>query len=1742
MSETEEYLGAIRSARESGRGVRIDFATLPAEVDVGRLMAELNSQLPKPYQGFVNARFAAGGGIDLDFGQIKLEPTLSQRAAEVAGTVAALAGRVTQGAAEGAGQLRAGIQQAAVAGARPLAGAIQVADEEIQKSIVQPLQEYIKQIAPVEDFPRLGEDKVSEFGRSRLATRAILEAALEASPQSVEGAITAVLGGKLIGMGAGALAQRYPVLATKIEVPAAIRSKILTELNTLLYRIKKGLGIPQETGLVPFDVRQALKEGRITSAQAARLSEDVFREELLKRMLPPEAQIPAEGPPPAAAVKAAPEATPVAKEALGGPVAAQGVGGAPVASEAPLRAITGPAGLLQAPEQPPATPLEAPRPPLEVSPTPQEVSPAIQEVSKPVEIPAPKPLEEPPIEAPAAEPEPTLAEKIGQAEQPVRMPPQIAPIEPPKGKKGGFTVAGLDRKILERLRGQGLAGLDAGESIQGRIKPDQLLKFKAAGLVDEAGKLTEPAVKAMRELDRVQQMMDAGYIDLADIVDVPKPTIQRVLQGMVDRGRTNLLKLAEKGWITDGKMLFRIPEKHKALALEFAKAAGESEPPNIDHIVTAAKLAKDEIVSVIGAREPSKTYAAFLLETKGGQRIHLNAAFHKFLKDLFPEAKWYARAPDQPLRLSVGKETVAVVMPMRGDDPLYNLRTGEIVPPKQVAPLTAKTGGSKGGEASKGVYASGTPVELGGIEFVKPLQMPEIVKLAKELLGHYPTLSRRQRPETLGLFKATPFGDAYITLRPEIFADPDQAAKVLAHEVGHLIDWLPDYYLKRGNLLGHMLVLRDFLKNTFGKIEVTDKELRSELWTASTYWRPFDQELASPDFLAYRKSAKELYADSISMLLNSPGTLERLAPKFYRGFFGSLDQKPPVKEAFLQLQALLNGRNNDILSTRGQDIREMFARGEAIFAQKNAEKELASKRLWERLRQQLDDRYHPILKKIQDLEAKGEIVPEELQPKFALQELSLADNVSHLMLSRIDREVVDPIEAAGMSIEDLGEALFLTRIVRDRASIANPLGQTSQTAQQQLDFLRGSLGEERFAKLQTAADRFHELVFESVEKAVEVGTYSREVFSTRILPNKDSYSSFAVLDFLEENAYIAPSIKAQVGTLREIANPFISTLLKTVALNRLNMLQLAKNSFRDSWLEHFPNEIAKSKRIGFGPGPAVFRTQPGMGRLEILEDGKLVSYDVDPYIAKAFERTKVGDLNVIVDMLRSVNNGVFHPLYITYNPGFALAFNPIRDFKRTYKAIPGATLRKLSVEYARALPAAYRRTAGISDELVDEMVKNFALDARFGDFNFDPREDQYGEMLKRYGLVSDQKAPMARLRRTIAKPLIQALEALRFAGSMIETLPKIAGYSLRKQLGESGRELAYNTRNYTGTPNFRVKGLSTDTTNAIFMFSNIFKEGLKADMELATDPKTRGGYWFKTVKVDLLPKLFMVLAGAGILGKELKDHYDRMSEYDKTNYITIPLGRVEGGDHGWKSVYLRIPHDETGRLAAGVFWKMANLYKGKPETWSEILAFGAGQLPTVSPAIDLARTWGLYLTGRNPYDYFRGRTIIPETEFKAGGWPALKKMVRWTVNEFGLAQFATHDPSEQTTFEVTLQATPLLNRLVRVSDFGLIESDKEAVTNMERERAIHAVHRSEVARDFLRDRWLLQQRKQAGVIPSQDLRALRMMELFYAHRFKPIDQAIKRAEERGDANETKRLQNSLERAIEELDRRRRSSP
>lgn len=1099
---------------------------------------------------------------------------------------------------------------------------------------------------------------------------------------------------------------------------------------------------------------------------------------------------------------------------------------------------------------------------------------------------------------------------------------------------------------------------------------------------------------------------------------------------------------------------------------------------------------------------------------------------------------------------------------------------------------------------------------------LKPIETIELIKLAKTLMEDYPTI--KNLPKSRGLFQGGPLvgkgGKGSIKLIPDLFkrGNEKQLAATLAHEIGHLVDYLPEKTLKRGNILGRIASLKDFLKNFLPKLSsiseeyiirpkdrerirkrvekeigprpedsqaiidwrkqkksdrgnrpedskavkewkrirsekyakaimreadnrglIQNKDLRDEMIKLSFTWRPVEDS-QDPDYMAYRSSGKEIYADAISALLNNPEWVSKQAPTFYKLFFEYLDRKPEVKEAYIAAQKMMNGTPEDIMAARQQDVRMMFAKGEAIREQLDAEAKLHDVNIYERMRQMFEDKYYPLIKKLESQNRNG-VIPKS-EAVHLLREIDLWKNEAYELTRKIDIDVLGKLKDTNVTMADLSEYMFLRRIIgktsisadevidklkssgleeylgglgieivdtkeqaavirdlkiiqsesgvtteetpvtsweeqvekwreknSDREDLANPLGFSPETAQKQIDFLKSQVGDESFLAIEKAADTYHDLIFNVMEDAVKSGVYSKKVFDTVIAPNKNYYVTFGVLDYLE--SVVPTAIKSQRGTLKEVESPFITTILKTISLQRANAKNKAVSSAIEQLAQMFPEDAVESKRIIIGGVPAMFAKPKGdKGQVKFLKDGKPLSYDVDKYIAESFAKDSPSLIALGAGLNKFLGNKFFKGLVITYSPAFQI-FNIQRDFKRTYINLNAlgkkVTILNLLGEYWKALPVAIRRMTGVNDALIEEMMNNKALDVPFNDFNFDDREDGFARILRKFNVIGE-KAEVKTAREKIINFAMRIDSAVRFVGNVIETLPKVSGYNIMKAKGASDREAGFATREYIGTPNFRTRGSFTGVTNELFVFSNIMIQGVKSDARLATNPSTRSGFWWADFRANHALKLLMIAAAMGLGGEWLKEWFDKVPEYDKTNFIILPLGEDEEG----RAIYLRMPHNETSRMVSAILWKLGTateMKKGNPIF--DVFSIAGGILPSISPAISLASGWLQYLTGRNPYDDFKGRYAISDRAWQAGGWPALKKMVEYSFNETGFSQFTTYDDRRDKTFEAAMKATPFINsiyRIIKTSDYGLSEKAMAISEKEKKESAQRTLKRNEL--------------------------------------------------------------------------------
>lgn len=1014
---------------------------------------------------------------------------------------------------------------------------------------------------------------------------------------------------------------------------------------------------------------------------------------------------------------------------------------------------------------------------------------------------------------------------------------------------------------------------------------------------------------------------------------------------------------------------------------------------------------------------------------------------------------------------------------------LFDLPAPPRKPPQASAPKGGGGGTSNVGSFSAGDAGRPAPIPQPadrrlfpgerppGVGSAQPMQFPELVDLARELQGVPAVVKAFRHPGKLG-----EFSDRGIRLTSELFKPGQeyQLAATLAHEIGHLVDFLPHKTLKRGNLLGRLYSLRNFLKHTFtaddGAI-IENKVIRAELQALSDTWRPWDPAKASASFRKYRHSGKELYADALSVLLNDPLQLKRAAPTFYKEFFAALDRKPDVRQAYFDLQEVLAGTPEELITRRRAGVRRMFEEGDvaALDLERRRLHELAQrgKDLWFRLKLQLVDKNYAVIDRVAKLSKDVRLADDE-NPIYLLEERNYLGGKLKAFAEKHFAPVFLDVTEHDVHWNAFGEALFYERIIAgDRSEMANPRGLSPEHARELYASLKKELGAERAAVIERNIAKFRAPVKRVAEEAYEVELYTDELYQQ--MQENPAYVTFQVIDHLESG--VTSRVYRQVGTLKDIVNPADATILKTLVTMRAIEHQRVKTGTFKFLERHFSSDIANAKTVWSGKGHRPIESKDPKQRLiTYYQKGKLAGKYVDPYVADMLENATIGENLAVVTVLRRLNSAVWRPVFTTFNLGFQ-AFNNARDFARFWKNVPTMTVGRALQRYWTAVPLARARAFGMPAAPTPAQRQAYldlldAQEARLLSVTFNDlatgrelADTQIEDILSRVGVGGFQPSK----RNRFVRPITALLDGVRELGDFIETLPKAAAIYEFKGAGAIADIPAAKRsfiRRKVGSPDFLSGGTAKPITNEVALFSNAVTQAVRSDLEVATDPATRSGFWWKTARANLLPKLLLAAGLVGLFGETVRRLLERTTEYDRTNYIVVPLGE----DAAKNTVYLRIPQDDSGRLIGGLFWKMLRLMRGDTdaiETISQVADYTAGQVPSVSPAIEALSTTSQFVAGRNPYDTFRGRSVFTEDEWKARDARTLAKFLGWEFQQLGGGIVWKFYPGEQRPRELTtgqkLLELPVLSniigRFIRITNYGEVETNRRVQADVERHEA-----------------------------------------------------------------------------------------
>lgn len=691
-----------------------------------------------------------------------------------------------------------------------------------------------------------------------------------------------------------------------------------------------------------------------------------------------------------------------------------------------------------------------------------------------------------------------------------------------------------------------------------------------------------------------------------------------------------------------------------------------------------------------------------------------------------------------------------------------------------------------------------------------------------------------------------------------------------------------------------------------------------------------------------------------------------------------------------------------------------------------------------------------------------------------------------------------------------------------RSVIANPGGHVPATARLGLLRMRLEKGPRGMDQMARAAQRFHDTVYRIMQEAHRAGLLTDEQMRL-IAGNRDSYATFTPLEYVD--TFVPSGIRHQAGTFKEVANPYISTVLKMLTMQRAIELQRAKQLTVSTLVAHFPAEIepAETRQMPGGGKQPVPPKVKGQRQLMLRDAGKPVWFNVPAEIAEMFERAEVPLLRSIAELMGTPFRKVFYPLFITFNPVFQLVRHPVREARRSFRNAPEGLFNNVMQGVRPELRAFVKR--GEISPLIAEMLEQMVITPPELDFISSlQRKDAFGEILRNFNLLPEAERP-AWMKARVLQPALTLFRWIEQTGHTNMLMPRVATYkAMTGELGWPREDAAFYVRNFIGVPNHMKKGKYAWLASPIFPFINVWSKGWAADLELATkgyrrsdgpdEPgKSAASWWFRWAGTSGIWTVLKAAAGLGLLGAGIKKLMDGISTHDKLNYDVIPLGTAPGKDFGQKTVFIKIPQDQSDRLLSGLVLTLltrgGEALQGKgvntQHMLSDLFSVGTSDMPGVNPAVSLTRGWLQYLDGQNPIDTFRNRPVLTNDEFLAGGWPGFKHMLGWSYGQGGLQSFVSYNPNADSALETVLGSVPVVNGLMGVSDYGYREQQQEQQQKIEATTAELRLSLPEDVQRLLQERGHLAALRITVRTPEQAMR-LRTLDGWYTRVYKPAEQ------------------------------------
>jgi hypothetical protein len=363
-----------------------------------------------------------------------------------------------------------------------------------------------------------------------------------------------------------------------------------------------------------------------------------------------------------------------------------------------------------------------------------------------------------------------------------------------------------------------------------------------------------------------------------------------------------------------------------------------------------------------------------------------------------------------------------------------------------------------------------------------------------------------------------------------------------------------------------------------------------------------------------------------------------------------------------------------------------------------------------------------------------------------------------------------------------------------------------------------------------------------------------------------------------------------------------------------------------------------------------------------------------------------------------------------------------------------------------------------------------------------------------------------------------------------ESAGRISGFELAGRFAKEDTTRGFFATKHSGTPDYRQRGDLTFLTNSLLPYSRVRWNDYQRQFRLLRDPDTRWSFLLRSLSVHLPSMALEHAAKLGALGFAAKKMYGLIPSTWLDNFFVIPVGLTapDGDGDEEQVVAFTLPLDDT-YTAWSKFVRTLIEHESFSDIGRELLDLAQDMFaPSFNPLASIPWKWGEFFARGNAWDPFRDRMIVPRGDAEAGGWVAGRKMVAWTLDQFGVISTLTYpataalagrafEPGTDSTVEVFLgtaaRATGV-GRFIRWSGAGANESDWAEIEAMDQEDAALRESYNGLVQRLRTERWRLMKLKDK-LEPERRAR-LERLKSWYSGVYMPRARAASLALERGN--------------------------